>query len=66
MKFCCASNGAIKNLKIARKKNQLFYNFVFNKIIIFPKITDFLKTYIYFWIPEVLPVISTTYLFVLV
>ena len=60
MKFCCASNGAIKNLKIARKKNQLFCN----KIVIFPKITDFLKTYIYFWIPEVLPVISTTYLFV--
>ena len=63
MKFCCASNGAIKNFKIA-KTNQLFYNFFFNKIVIFPKITDLLKTYIYFWIPEVLPVISTTYLFV--
>ena len=44
MKFCCASYGANKNLKIARKKNQLFCNFFFNKIVIFPKITDFLKT----------------------
>ena len=43
MKFCCASNGAIKNLKIA-KKNQLFYNLFFNKIVIFLKITDFLRT----------------------
>ena len=63
MKFCCASNGAIKNLKIARKKIN-FFTIFFNKIVIFPKITDFLKTYIYTWIPEVLPVISTTYLFV--
>ena len=44
MKFCCTSNGAIKNLKIASKKNQLFYNFFFNKIVIFLKITEFLKT----------------------
>ena len=64
MKFCCASNDAIKNIKNRKKNDQLFYNFFFNKIVIFPEITDFLKTYIYFWIPEVLPVISTTYLFV--
>ena len=64
MKFCCASNGAIKNLKLARKKINFFTIFFFNKIVIFPKITDFLKTYTYFWIPEVFPVISTTYLFV--
>ena len=62
MKFCCASNGAIKNLKIARKKNQLFYHIFFNKINIFPKITDFLKTYHIFLDSRVLPVISTTYL----
>ena len=43
MKFCCAFNGAIENFKIARK-NQLFLQFFFNKIVIFPKITDFLKT----------------------
>ena len=43
MTFCCASNDAIKNLKIARKK-YTFLQFFFNKIVIFPKITDFLKT----------------------
>ena len=43
MKFCCASNSAIKNVKIARKKIN-FFTIVFNKIVIFPKITDFLKT----------------------
>ena len=43
MKFCCASNGALKNLIIARKK-LTFLQFFFNKIVIFPKITDFLKT----------------------
>ena len=58
MKFCCTSNGAIKNLKIARKKTIFF----FNKIVIFPKITDFWKHNIYFLILEVLPVITATYL----
>ena len=43
MIFCCASNGDIKILK-SQEKNQLFYNFFFNKIVIFPKITEFLKT----------------------
>ena len=48
MKFCCASNGAIKNFKIARKK-YTFLQFFFNKIEIFPKITDFFEniTYIF-------------------
>ena len=43
MKFCCASNVAIKNLKIARKKSTFFQIFFFNKIVIFPKITDFFE-----------------------
>ena len=41
MKFCCASNAAIKNVKIARKKNQIFFQNIFNKIAIFLKNTDF-------------------------
>ena len=41
MKFCCASNAAIKNVKIARKKNQLFSQNIFNKIAILKKNTDF-------------------------
>ena len=61
MKFCCASSGAIKNFKFARKKST-FLSFFFNKIVIFPKITDVLKNNIHFWILEVHPVISTTYL----
>ena len=40
MKFCCASNAAIKNVKIAKKKNQLFSKIIFNKIAIFKKNTD--------------------------
>ena len=57
MKFCCASNAAIKNFKIARKKINFFPN-CFCKI----KITDFfLKNNIYFRILEVLPVILSTY-----
>ena len=43
MKFCCACNGAIKNLKSQEKKST-FFHFFFNKILICPKITDFLKT----------------------
>ena len=31
MKFCCASNDAMKNVKIARKKSPFFQN-IFNKI----------------------------------
>ena len=40
MKFRCASNAAIKNVKIA-KKNQLFFQNIFNKIAILTKYTDF-------------------------
>ena len=63
MKFRCASNAAIKNVKIARKKNQLFFQNIFNKIaIFFKKIQIFRKYKVYFQILEVLPVILTTYL----
>ena len=41
MKFRCASNAAIKKFKIAKKKNQLFFQNIFNKITIFLKNTDF-------------------------
>ena len=41
MKFCCASNAAIKNVKIARKKSPFFPN-IFNKIAIFLKKYRFL------------------------
>ena len=46
MTFCCASNGAIKNLKITRKKSTFLHLF-FNKIVIFPKITDFFENITY-------------------
>ena len=40
MKFRCASNAAIKNVKIARKKSNFFQN-IFNKIaILLKKTTD--------------------------
>ena len=39
MKFFCASNAAIKNVKMVRKKH--FSQNIFNKIAIFPKSTDF-------------------------
>ena len=38
MKFCCASNAAIKNVKIASKKSTFFHN-----IVIVPKTRDFKK-----------------------
>ena len=44
MKFCGASKGAVKNFKIVRKKINFFTSLFFNKIVIFQKITDVLKT----------------------
>ena len=35
MKFCCASNAAIKKCQNRKKKNQLFSKNIFNKIAIF-------------------------------
>ena len=43
MKFCCAANGAIKNLKIARKK-LTFLQFFFQRNRNFPQNYRFLKT----------------------
>ena len=58
MKFHCASNADIKNVKIARKKINFFQQnrYFFQKILIFR------KHKVYFQILEVLPVILTTYL----
>ena len=40
MKFCCACNAAIKNVKIPRKVST-FSKKNFNDIVFFSKITDF-------------------------
>ena len=61
MKFCCASNAAIKTVKIARKKN-FFPKIFLTKSPFFKKIQIFGKHKVYFQILEVLPVILTTYL----
>ena len=42
MKFYCASDATIKNVKIAEK--TLFSKTVFNKIVIFSKSIDFLDS----------------------
>ena len=63
MKFRCASNAAIKNVKIARKKNQLFSKIFLTKSSFFLKKYRFFRKYkVYFQILEVLSVILTTYL----
>ena len=61
MKFRCASNAAIKNVKIARKKINFFPKY-FQQNCHLKKIQIFRKNKVYFQIPEVLPVILTTYL----
>ena len=40
IKICCASNVAIKNVKIARKKFELFSKHIFFKVQIFRKKQD--------------------------
>ena len=62
MKFCCASNVAIKNVKIARKKINFFPKIFSTKSSFLKKIQIFRKHKVYFQILEVLPVILTTYL----
>ena len=62
MKFCCASNAAIKNVKIARKKTNFFPKIFSTKSPFFKKIQIFKKYKVYFQILEILPVILTTYL----
>ena len=62
MKFCCASNATIKNVKIARKKINFFQNY-FQQNRHFKKKYNFFRKYkVYFQILEVLPVILTIYL----
>ena len=62
MKFRCASNAAIKNVKIARKKSTFFSKYFQQNCHFFKKIQIFRKYKVYFHILEVLPVILTTYL----
>ena len=62
MKFCCASNAAIKNVKIARKKINFFPKYCQQNHHFLKKIQIFKKHKVYFQILEVLPVILTTYL----
>ena len=61
MKFCCASNVGLKNVKIARKKN-FFPKMFLTKSSFFQNLQILRKNKIYFWILEVLPVIFTIYL----
>ena len=62
MKFRCASNAAIKNVKIARKKINFFSKYFKKNRLFFEKIQIFRKYNVYFQILKVLPVILTTYL----
>ena len=62
MKFCCASNAAIKNVKIARKKKSTFFQNYFQQNHHFSKKYRFLENKVYFQILGVLLVILTTYL----
>ena len=62
MKFCCASNAVIKNVKIARKKINFFPKYFQQNRHFFLKIPIFRKDKVYFQILEVFPVIWTTYL----
>ena len=62
MKFPCASNAAIKNVKIARKKITFFSKYFQQNRYFKNKYRFFRKCKVYFQILEVLPVILTTYL----
>ena len=62
MKFRCASNAAIKNVKIARKKINFFSKIFSTKSPFCLKIQIFRKCKVYFQILKALPVILTTYL----
>ena len=62
MKFCCASNAAIKNVKIARKKITFFPKIFSTKSPFYKKKQIFRKCKVYFQILKVLPFILTNYL----
>ena len=51
MKFCCASNAAIKNVKIVRKKNNFFSKIFSTKSPFFKKLQNFRKHILYFETP---------------
>ena len=57
MKFRCASNAAIKNVKIARKKSTFFPEYFQQNRHFFKKILIFRKQKVYFQILVVIPVI---------
>ena len=61
MKFCCASNAAIKMSKSQEKKSTFFPKY-FQQNRHLKKMQIFRKFKVYFQILEVLPVILTTYL----
>ena len=66
MKFRCASNAAIKKDQNRKKKNELFFQIIFNKSAsFFKKILIFRRHKVYFQNLEVLPVILTTYLLII-
>ena len=62
MNFRCASNAAIKNVKIVRKKLPFFPKYFQKNRHLKKKILIFRKHKVYFQILEVLPVILATYL----
>ena len=62
MKFSCASNAAKKNVKIARKKINIFPKYFQQNRHFKKKIQIFRKHKVYFQILEVFTVILTTYL----
>ena len=62
MKFRCASNAAIKNVKIARENELFFQNIFKQNRHFFKKRQIFRKYKVYFQILVVLTVILTTYL----
>ena len=64
MKSRCASNAAIKNVKIARKKVNFFPKIFSTKSPLLKKIQFFRKHKVYFQILEVLPVILSAHLLV--
>ena len=64
MKFCCASNAAVKNDKITRKKSFFFPKTFSIKLQFSQKVQIFRKNNIYFQILDAVPVILATYLLV--
>ena len=62
MKFRCASNAAIKDVKSQEKKSTFFPKYFLTKSPFLKKIQIFRNYKVYFQILKVLPVILTTYL----